>query len=69
MDNIAAIQTHNRYSLGLDVTDHETVRTALTQLLSNALLTETLKDLLGDNPAVVEFSTITSAVGAEALFG
>jgi hypothetical protein len=66
MDNIPVIQTQNRYSLGLDVTDHETVRTALTQLrvVSNALLTDTLKELLGDNPAIVEFSTITSSIGA-----
>jgi hypothetical protein len=66
MDNIPVIQTQNRYSLGLDVTDHGTVRTALTQLVSNALLTETLQELLGDNPAIAEFSTITSSVGAKA---
>jgi hypothetical protein len=66
MDNIPVIQTENRYSLGLDVTDHETVRKALTQLVSNALLTDTLQELLGDNPAIVELSSITSAVGAKA---
>jgi ectoine hydroxylase-related dioxygenase (phytanoyl-CoA dioxygenase family) len=66
MENIPVIQTQNRYSLGLDVTDHETVRTALTQLVSNVLLTDTLTELLGDNPAIVEFSTITSTVGAKA---
>jgi hypothetical protein len=68
MDSIPVIQGHNRHSLGLDVTDHETVRAALTQLVSNVLLTDTLQELLGDNPAIVEFSTITSSVGAKAQY-
>jgi len=71
MDNIPVIQHKHRFSLGLDVTDHEIVRTALSELASfieNQLLTTVLDQLLGVNPAVVELSTITCEIGAAAQY-
>lgn len=68
MENIPVIEYKYRASLGLDVTDHVVIRTALTQLASHTLLSETMAALLGLNPAMVELSTITSSAGAAAQY-
>lgn len=67
-DMIYVIQNENRWSFFLRVDQDPIVTKALKELLndSNPLLRQTLERICGENPAVIEFTTITSAYGAKA---
>ena len=63
-ENIPVIGHVHRWSFGLGATEDSSIPQVLKSIATNRLLTETMEELLGKNPAVVEMSTITSAEGA-----
>ena len=64
-DLIYVIENKNRWSFGIQVDDHPSIAIALNEILSHKFLVNTLEALVGENPAVIEFTGITSAYGAE----
>jgi hypothetical protein len=63
-DLIYVIENKQRWSFGIQVDDHPSIAQALSEILSNTFLVQTLEALMGENPAVIEFTGITSAYGA-----
>lgn len=54
-----------RLSLGLGVDDHPIIAQALKEVGSNEVLRTTLEGIVGPDPALVEFSTLTTLHGAQ----
>ncbi len=59
------IQNQFRYSWGIDVNMHPTIKKYWKELASNRLLVDALQKIVGPDPAVIEFTAITSAYGAK----
>jgi len=55
----------NRTSFGIGANDHPILPVALREVASNAPLRNTLEQLLGVDPALIEITAITSRYGAE----
>ena len=55
----------NRLSLGIGTRDHPAILEALEQVGRHPVITTALKGILGDDPAILEISTLTSLNGAE----
>ena len=65
-DMIYVLENKNRWSFYLRVDQHPTVTAALRELLNNPTLVTALEQIAGRNPAIIEFTSITSAFGATA---
>mmetsp|Transcript_14526 Transcript_14526/g.21419 ORF Transcript_14526/g.21419 Transcript_14526/m.21419 type:complete len:937 (-) Transcript_14526:197-3007(-) len=62
------IENENRYSFGIDVNSHPSIRQALKEISENKLLQAALTKIVGPNPAIVEFTGITALYGAADQF-
>lgn len=63
-DMIYVIENKNRWSFGIEVDQHPSIAKALSEILSQDFLVKAIEALVGENPAVIEFTGITSAYGA-----
>ena len=63
-DLIYVIENANRWSFPMKVDHHPSVPKALREVLQKPQLVELLEAVVGPNPAVIEFTAITSAYGA-----
>jgi hypothetical protein len=59
------IQNEFRYSWGIDVNMHPAIYKYWKELASNKVLVQGLQEIMGPDPAVIEFTAITSAYGAK----
>ena len=59
------IQNEFRYSWGIDINMHPAFKKYWKELASNRLLVDGLQEIVGPDPAVIEFTAITSAYGAK----
>ena len=64
-DGIPVIEQKNRWSFPIQVDQHPSVAKALKEILSKDYLVDALEAIMGPNPAVIEFTAITSAYGAK----
>ena len=62
------IENEYRYSWGIDINMHPALKTYWKELASNRLLVEALEEIVGPDPAIIEFTAITSAYGAKDQF-
>ncbi|KAL7569915.1 hypothetical protein ACA910_008578 [Epithemia clementina (nom. ined.)] len=67
-DMIKVIENENRYSFAIQVDQHPSVPKALKEVLTNQRLVAALEEIIGPDPAVIEFTGITSAYGATEQF-
>lgn len=58
------IQNNNRYSWGIDMNAHPYLQTFWQELFANDKLRNGLEAIVGPDPAVIEFTAITSSYGA-----
>lgn len=58
------ISNPNRWSYKVDIDDHPSVAKVMNEVASHAQFRETLEDMFGTHPALVELTAITSAFGA-----
>lgn len=58
------ISNKNRYSFGIQVDQHPSIPLALHEIAQHEVLRPMLDQLVGRNPAVIEFTAITSTYGA-----
>ncbi|KAG7363319.1 hypothetical protein IV203_026679 [Nitzschia inconspicua] len=58
------IENENRWSWGIDMTMHPSLHTFWQELAANEKLLSGLEEIIGPNPAIIEFTAITSAFGA-----
>lgn len=63
-ENFWVIENENRYSFGIRVNQHPSVSKALREILHNPVLIPALEQIVGKNPAIIEFTAITSTPGA-----
>jgi len=63
-DIIPVIEQKNRWSFPIQVDQHPSVAKALKEILSKDYLVNAIEAIMGPNPAVIEFTGITSAYGA-----
>lgn len=59
------IQNEFRYSWGIDVNMHPAIKKYWKELGSNRPLVEALQEIIGPDPAIIEFTAITSAYRAK----
>lgn len=59
------IQNEFRYSWGIDVNMHPAFKKYWKELASNRVLVDALQEIVGPDPAIIEFTAITSAYGAK----
>jgi len=59
------IENQNRYSWGIDMNMHPTLQTFWQELAANEKFINGLQAIVGADPAIVEFTAITSSYGAE----
>jgi hypothetical protein len=64
-DMIEVIENTNRWSFGMRVDQDPSVAAALQEVLSNSFLVQAIEKIMGPDPAVIEFTGITSAYGAK----
>jgi len=64
-ENFWVIENEHRHSFGIRVNQHPAVQTALEEILSNPTLVPALEGIVGPNPAIIEFTAITSTAGAK----
>ncbi len=55
-----------RLSLGIGTSDHPIIGKALEEVGNHSVLKTTLEGILGEDPAIIEISTLTTLHGAEA---
>jgi len=58
------IENENRYSWGIDMKMQPALQTYWKELASNPVLVKALQAIVGPDPAVIEFTAITSSYGA-----
>jgi hypothetical protein len=63
-DAIPLISQHQRWSFPISASSDDSVPPVLREIATNVMLQSSLDILLGDDPAMVEFTAITSAYGA-----
>lgn len=61
----SVIENQNRFTWGIDINMHPKLQTFWQELASNKQLLEGLEAIVGPDPAVIEFTAITSSYGAE----
>jgi hypothetical protein len=54
-----------RLALGLGVSDHPIIAQALLEVGTHPVVKATVEGLMGEDPAIVEISTLTASHGAE----
>lgn len=59
------IQNKNRYSWGIDVNMHPSIKKYWKELASNEALVTGIQAIVGPDPAIIEFTAITSSYGAK----
>lgn len=59
------IENEHRYSWGIDVNMHPAINKFWKELASNEKLVKALQAIIGPDPAIIEFTAITSAYGAK----
>jgi len=59
------IGSQNRYTWGIDMNMHPTLQTFWQELAANEKLMNGVEAIVGSNPAIIEFTAITSSYGAE----
>ena len=64
-DMIYVIENEHRWSFFMKTDQDPSVVKALTEILSHDFLVESMEKIMGPNPAVIEFTAITSAYGAK----
>eukprot|EP00536_Pseudo-nitzschia_multiseries_P009342 jgi/Psemu1/258035/estExt_Genewise1Plus.C_2580037 len=64
----SVIENQNRFTWGIDVNSHPKLQTYWQELAANDKFREGLEAVVGPNPAVIEFTAITSSYGAEDQF-
>ena len=64
-DMIEVIENKQRWSFGMRVDQHPSVTQALKEVLSHSFLVQALERIMGPDPAIIEFTGITSAYGAK----
>jgi hypothetical protein len=64
-ENIPVIGYKNRWSLGLNVPEHDSISGMLQAIQDSSLLESVLNQVVGPNPALVELSSITAGPGAD----
>lgn len=64
-DLIMVIENKNRWSFPIQVDQNPSIPKALKEILSKDYLVDALEAIMGPNPAVIEFTGITSAYGAK----
>jgi len=62
------IENQNRYSWGIDMNMHPRLQTYWQELAANDKFINGLEAIVGPDPAVIEFTAITSSYGAEDQF-
>ena len=63
-DGWFVIENKHRYSWGIDMDMHPALRKYWKELAANRPLVEALEAIVGPDPAIIEFTAITSAYGA-----
>jgi hypothetical protein len=58
------IENEHRYSWGIDMDMHPSLRLYWKELAANKQFVEALEAIMGPDPAIIEFTAITSAYGA-----
>jgi len=64
-DAIGVLSNQNRWSFGIDVQDHPIIPIVLEEISSHIVFRPAVERIVGPNPAIIEFTAITSAYGAE----
>jgi hypothetical protein len=64
-DGFWVIANDHRYSFGIRVDQHPSIAVALQEIATHSKLKPMLEQLVGRNPAIIEFTAITSTYGAE----
>lgn len=64
-DGWSVIESSNRYTWGIDINMHPSLQTFWQELAANEKLRNGLEAVVGPDPAVIEFTAITSSYGAE----
>jgi hypothetical protein len=59
------ISNEHRYSFGIQVDQHFSIAPALAEIATHPKLKPLLEQLVGRNPAIIEFTAITSSYGAK----
>ena len=67
-DGFHVIENEHRYSWGLDINMHPALKKYWKELASNDLFLRGLQAIVGPDPAIIEFTAITSAYGAKDQF-
>lgn len=67
-DGFYVIENDFRYSWGIDVNMHPAIKKYWKELGSNELLVKGIQAIVGPDPAIIEFTAITSAYGAADQF-
>jgi hypothetical protein len=62
------IENKNRYSWGINMNMHPKLQTFWQELAAHQHLLNSLEKIVGPNPAIIEFTAITSAYGATDQF-
>jgi hypothetical protein len=65
---IYVIENESRWSFPILVNQHPSVAKALQEILHNQNLVSAIEAIVGTNPAIIEFTAITSAYGAKGQF-
>lgn len=60
------LENEFRYSWGIDINMHPAFKQFWKELASNQILVDALQEIVGPDPAVIEFTAITSSYGAKA---
>ena len=63
VDVVGVTENEHRWSFAFGANEDKSIPPALRSIATNLVLKETLEDLLGSNPALIELSTITAAPG------
>ena len=67
-DGFHVIENEHRYSWGLDINMHPALKKYWKELASHDLFLRGLQAIVGPDPAIIEFTAITSAYGAKDQF-
>ena len=65
-ENFFVIANKGRFSFGVDVHSDPSIEQALKEIANHASLVPALEQIIGPDPAIIEFTAITSVFGAEA---
>lgn len=67
-DGFYVIENEHRWSWGIDVNMHPSIKKYWKELGSNELLVRGIQAIVGPDPAIIEFTAITSGYGAKDQF-